>query len=76
MAMYKFEQFNVEIVNPTIEVQAVNDNIKQKVCAVDLLLTTDSAKFGVQLNGFTYAETWEDEDVYLWVENELKKYEV
>jgi len=76
MATYKFEQFNVEIINPTIEVQAVNDNIKQKVCAVDLLLTTDTAKFGVTLNGFTYAETWEDEDVYLWVENELKKYEV
>jgi hypothetical protein len=73
---YKFEQFNVEIVNPTIEVQAVNDNIKQKVCAVDLLLTTDTAKFGVQLNGFTYDETWEDEDVYLWVSEELKKYEV
>jgi hypothetical protein len=76
MATYKFEQFNVEIVNPTIEVQAVNDNIKQKVCAVGLLLTTDTAKFGVQLNGFTYDETWEDEDVYLWVESELKKYEV
>jgi hypothetical protein len=73
---YKFEQFNVEIVNPTIEVQAVNDNIKSKSCAVDILLTTDSAKFGIQLNGFTYAETWEDEDVYLWVQNELKKYEV
>ncbi len=76
MATYKFEQFNVEIVTPTIEVQAVNDNIKQKVCAVDLLLTTDTAKFGVQLNGFTYTETWEDEDVYLWVSEELKKYEV
>jgi hypothetical protein len=73
---YKFEQFNVEIVNPTIEVQAVNDNIKSKSCAVDILLTTDTAKFGVQLNGFTYAETWEDEDVYLWVQNELKKYEI
>ena len=73
---YKFEQFNAEIVNPTIEVQAVNDNIKQKVCAVDILLTTDTAKFGIQLNGFTYAETWEDEDVFLWVQNELKKYEV
>jgi hypothetical protein len=73
---YKFEQFKVEITDPTIEVQAVNDNIKQKVCAVDLLLTTDTAKFGVSLNGFTYSETWEDEDVYLWVETELKKYEV
>jgi hypothetical protein len=76
MATYKFEQFKVEIINPTIEVQSVNDNIKEKTCAVGLLLTTDSAKFGVTLNGFTYDETWEDEDVYLWVEKELKKYEV
>ena len=73
---YKFEQFNVEIIDPTIEVQAVNDNIKDKTCSVNLLLTTDTAKFGVQLNGFTYADTWEDADVYAWVSNELKKYEI
>jgi len=73
---YKFEQFNVEIINPTIEVQAVNDSIKDKSCAVDILLTTDTAKFGIQLNGFTYAETWGDKDIYSWVQIELKKYEV
>ena len=73
---YKFEQFNVEIIDPTIEVQAVNDNIKDKTCSVNLLLTTDSAKFGVTLNGFTYSETWEDEDIYEWVSNELKNYEI
>jgi len=73
---YKFEQFNVEIIDPNIEVQAVNDSVKEKTCSVNLLLTTDSAKFGVTLNGFTYAETWEDEDIYEWVSAELKKYEV
>jgi len=73
---YKFEQFNVEIIDPTIEVQAVNDNIKDKTCCVNLLLTNDSAKFGVTLNGFTYSDTWEDADVYAWVSNELKKYEI
>jgi hypothetical protein len=73
---YKFEQFNVEIVNPTIEVLSVNDDIKQKTCVVYIQLTTDSAKFGVDLNGFTYLDTWEDSDVYKWVEVELKKHEV
>lgn len=75
MATYKFEQFNVEITDPSIDVQAVNDNIKDKTCAVDILLTTENAKFGVQLTGFTYVDTWEDEDIYAWVQIELKKYE-
>jgi len=76
MATYKFEQFNVEITNPTTEVKLVNDNIIDKVCSVEILLTTDTAKFGVQLDGFTYANTWEDADVLNWVNEELKKYEV
>jgi len=76
MATYKFEQFNVEITNPTTEVKLVNDNIVDKVCSVEILLTTDTAKFGVQLDGFTYADTWEDADVLNWVTEELKKYEV
>jgi hypothetical protein len=76
MATYKFEQFKVEITNPTTEVKLVNDNIIDKVCSVEIILTTDTAKFGVQLDGFTYAETWEDADVLNWVTEELKKYEV
>lgn len=76
MATYKFNQFKVEITNPTTEVKLVNDNIIDKVCSVEILLTTDTAKFGVQLDGFTYAETWEDADVLNWVNEELKKYEV
>jgi hypothetical protein len=73
---YKFEQFNVEITNPTIEVVNVIDNINTKVCNVDILLTTDTAQFGVTLNGFTYSETWDDQDIRDWVAIELEKYEV
>ena len=73
---YKFEQFNVEITNPTIEVVNVIDNINTKVCNVDILLTTDTAQFGVTLNGFTYSETWDDADIINWVGVELEKYEV
>jgi hypothetical protein len=76
MATYKFEQFKIEITNPTTEVKFVNDNIIDKVCSVEILLTTDTAKFGVQLDGFTYVDTWEDADVLNWVNEELKKYEV
>ena len=73
---YKFEQFNVEIINPTVEVVNVIDNINTKVCNVDVLLTTDTAEFGVTLNGFTYLETWDDADVINWVGVELQKYVV
>jgi len=73
---YKFEQFNVEITNPTIEVVNVIDNINTKVCNVDILLTTDTAEFGVTLNGFTYSLTWDDADVVNWVGIELQKYVV
>jgi hypothetical protein len=73
---YKFEQFNVEITNPTTQIINVNDAITEKTCSVDIQLVTENAIFGVTLNGFTYELTWEDEDVVLWVENELKKYEV
>jgi hypothetical protein len=76
MATYKFEQFKVEITNPTTEVKLVNDNIVDKNCSVEILLITDTAKFGVQLDGFTYVDTWEDADIYAWVQLELQKYEV
>ena len=77
MKTYKFAQFNVEIVNPTIEIQQVNDSLTSKTCSVDILLTTDSSKFGVNLQGFTYVDSWEDADIENWVLNvELPKYEI
>jgi len=72
---YKFEQFNVEIENPNVIVTGVYDNINEKTCNVSLLLETDSAKFGVTLSGFEYSDTWEDQDIYAWVANELVNYE-
>ena len=77
MATYKFEQFNVEITNPTVKVVNVLDAINLKTCSVDVVLTTDTATFGVNLQGFTYAETWKDEEIILWVNDvELPKYEI
>ena len=73
---YKFENWNVEIVDPLKQVVNVIDNIENKTCNVDLLLTTDTAQFGVTLNGFTYEETWDDQEVRDWVAIELQKYEV
>lgn len=76
MATYKFEQFNLEIIDPVVEIVSVWDNIKTKICSVDITLTTDSASFGVNLQGFTYVDTWHDSDIEAWVSIELLKYEV
>ena len=77
MATYKFEQFNVEITNPTVEVISVSDVINQKTCSVNILLTTDTASFGVTFSDFTYTETWTDEEIIFWVNNvELPKYQI
>jgi hypothetical protein len=77
MATYKFSQFNVEITNPTVYVIGVVDSINEKTCSVNVVLTTDSATFGVNFSGFNYTETWTDEEIILWVNNvELPKYEV
>lgn len=73
---YKFDNWNVEIIDPLYKVVNVIDNINTKTCNVDVLLITDSAKFGVTLNGFTYLETWEDTEVIDWVSTELEKFAI
>ena len=75
MSTYKFPQFNVEITDPLINVEKVNDSIMYHTCSVDVVLTTESAVFGVTFVGFTYVDTWDDADIVAWVENvELPKY--
>lgn len=74
--IYKFPQFKTEITDPTITVVSVTDNIMQKQCAVEILLTTSTCKFGVSLSGFAYAETWNDTDIENWVAIELENYKV
>ena len=77
MATYKFEQFNVEIVNPTVTVLTVVDNIIDRVCSANVLLATPSTNFGVEFTNYTYTTDWDDQDIIDWVSNvELPKYEV
>ena len=77
MATYKFSEFNVEIVNPTVIVTRVNDNIIERVCSVNVTLHTDSTNFGVTFYGFEYTSDWNDTEIINWVNNvELPKYEI
>ena len=62
---YKFPQFKVEIVNPTIAINlnTISDKAIDKLLSVDVLLTTDTAEFGVRAEDMPYAVTWDDDDI-------------
>jgi hypothetical protein len=62
---YKFPQFQVEITDPAISINlnTISDKAIDKLLAVDVLLTTASAKFGVRAEDMPYAGTWDDADV-------------
>lgn len=77
MATYKFPQFNVEIINPTVTVTTVVDDIINKTCTANVVLATLTASFGIDFSGYTYASDWNDQDIIDWVNNvQLPQYEV
>jgi hypothetical protein len=78
MATYKFSQFNVEIVNPTItiDLNTIGDKALDQLLAVNVLLTTDTASFGVRAEDLPYIGTWEDSDVQGMVNTWLTQFEV
>jgi hypothetical protein len=75
---YKFPDFKVEIINPTVTVVNVSDKIQDKFCVVSILLVDQvGTKFGFTFpNLFTYVDTWTDNDINAWVSKELINYEV
>jgi hypothetical protein len=62
---YKFPQFQVEITDPTISINlnTISDKALDKLLSVDVLLTTNSAQFGVRAEDMPYTDTWDDADV-------------
>jgi hypothetical protein len=78
MATYKFEQFKVEIVNPTItiDLNTIQDKAIDKLLSVDILLTTDSATFGVNANDMPYEYSWDDDDIPTMVNKWIEQFEV
>jgi hypothetical protein len=51
MATYKFEQFNLDIVNPLISADedTIQLQVSKNTISVNVILETDSTKFGVFL---------------------------
>jgi hypothetical protein len=75
---YKFPQFKVEIVDPKIYVNlnSIQDKAIDQLLSVDVLLTTDTAKFGVTAEDMPYTDTWEDKQVEGMVIDWLKEFEI
>jgi hypothetical protein len=62
---YKFPQFQVEITDPAISINlnTISDKAIDKLLGVDVLLTTDTAQFGVRAEDMPYTDTWDDADI-------------
>lgn len=75
---YTFPQFKVEIENPKISVNlnTIQDKAIDQLLSVDVVLTTDTAKFGVTAQDMPYTDTWEDSEVEGMVLNWLKQFEI
>jgi hypothetical protein len=78
MPTYKFPQFQVEITDPAISINlnTISDKAIDKLLSVDVLLTTNSAQFGVRAEDMPYINSWDDSDIQWMVNIWLQQYEV
>jgi hypothetical protein len=74
----KFPQFNAEITDPTVTINlnTIGDRAIDKLLSVDVVLETESAKFGVRAEEMPYTSTWEDESIPGMVSAWLETFEV
>jgi hypothetical protein len=65
---YKFENYNIEIVDPTIvRLQYSGEHGLNAMHVVATLQTPDGSRFGgIDLGVFEYGKTYEDADVMAW----------
>jgi len=73
---YQFPFFSETITDPTIEVVYITDDLRNKSCRVDVVLSTPAQDYGVNLDGFKYTSTFTTEEVMAWTFVELTKYEI
>lgn len=75
---YKFPQFNIEIKDPSIliSLNSIQDRAIDKLLSVLVVLTTDTAEFGVVAENMPYDPTWDDADIPSMVNTWLAQFEV
>ena len=75
---YKFNQFNVEIIDPkvTVDLNTIQDKAIDKLLSVSVTLETKTAKFGLEAQDMPYVGTWEDSQVQGMVNEWLTQFKV
>jgi len=75
---YKFKQFNIEIIDPTVTVDlnTIHDKAIDKLLSVSITLETKTAKFGLEALDMPYVGTWEDSEVQSMVNEWLTQFEI
>jgi len=64
---------DLTISNPSYEVKNVNDNLVNKTCSIEVVFDTPSIiKYSYSVGGFSYDATWEDADIFNFVETHIK----
>ena len=79
MKKYKFPQFNIEIIDPAIQVNPiVNDlNPNAMTLTANVILETDTAKFGVQLTDVPVNDlNYNYDELVARVTTKLQEYEI
>lgn len=77
MATYRFPQFSVDLVDPTMTVVKATYQIGGETGSVSVELSTASAKlFGVRFDGFPNEGAWGDADVLEWANEQLETYRI
>jgi hypothetical protein len=73
---YKFENYNIEIVDPTIvRLQYTGEHGSNAMHVIATLQTPDGSRFGgIDLGMFHYTEPFDDTQVMAWALAELENY--
>ena len=80
MAKYKFEQFNVEIENPTISANedTIQLQVSKNTISVNIILETPTTRFGILLDNIIVQNLNYDgyENLMIRVNEKLKDFEI
>lgn len=55
----------------TISIHSVIDNYSEKKCIVNLSLQSDTVKAVRTIGEFSYANTWDDNDVWIFIKTKI-----
>jgi hypothetical protein len=75
---YKFDNYNMEIIDPTIvRLQYTGEHGSQSMQVAATLQTPDGSRFGgIDLGMFVYTDTLNDAQLMVWALAEIEKYKI